>query len=407
MGWSFLILLAAFNWYAPAPHRRLLWHADTLRGAVGIVQRDFVAWWQLAGTADRIAFFASFLLMIVAVFLLPYFVILPFGARPGPNKPCIRHVARTVLLGSGMMHWWGAAFVGLFLVYAARGVSSIVTDYAQALSPVLLIFALLSMWTIGVLIVAVRREYRGPQDFPEPHDPWCDDCGYILSGIDPAGRCPECGRPIVDSLGPDIRPPTPWDRRPRFTNVRLVAAQLWAIARRPRTLFFSMPTLSGQAAAQRRLLGSVLVLFLLALPIVPLLYVLLDAEWNWAVVPSSLAMALTWAVFGLMMVGIETTGIATFSRFRGQRIYLATSAKITAYSAILMIPWIILGGGQLIAYTCISVLHAGGIRSLFQVGLRGEQVILAISLIVAHIGGLIWYELTVYRGLCAIQYANK
>jgi hypothetical protein len=32
---------------------------------------------------------------------------------------------------------------------------------------------------------------------------------------------------------------------------------------------------------------------------------------------------------------------------------------------------------------------------------------LAISLAVAHIGGLIWYELVVYRGIRAIQFANK
>jgi hypothetical protein len=34
-------------------------------------------------------------------------------------------------------------------------------------------------------------------------------------------------------------------------------------------------------------------------------------------------------------------------------------------------------------------------------------VALAGSLAVAHIGGLLWYELTVYRGIRAVQYANR
>ena len=82
---------------------------------------------------------------------------------------------------------------------------------------------------------------------------------------------------------------------------------------------------------------------------------------------------------------------------------------MTAYSAILMVPWILLGGAQLVAYTFVANMHQNpnGIQYFFHVGNRGEQVILAFSLSLAHIGGLLWYELTVYRGIRAIQYANK
>ncbi|MFG0283864.1 MAG: hypothetical protein ACF8R7_05535 [Phycisphaerales bacterium JB039] len=33
-----------------------------------------------------------------------------------------------------------------------------------------------------------------------PGDPYCAECGYILTGLTDTARCPECGRPIVDVL---------------------------------------------------------------------------------------------------------------------------------------------------------------------------------------------------------------
>ena len=38
-------------------------------------------------------------------------------------------------------------------------------------------------------------------------DPMCEWCGYTVAYLDPTGRCPECGRPIEDSLRADTRKP--------------------------------------------------------------------------------------------------------------------------------------------------------------------------------------------------------
>ena len=70
-----------------------------------------------------------------------------------------------------------------------------------------------------------------------------------------------------------------------------------------------------------------------------------------------------------------------------------------------MLPWVVLGGTQLIVYSYLA--NNNTIKHLVHGSLRGEQVVLAVSLGIAHIGGLLWYELTVYRGIRAVQYANK
>ena len=45
---------------------------------------------------------------------------------------------------------------------------------------------------------------------PETTDVLCEKCGYVLNGLPPDGRCPECGKPVAESVG-DGRLPTPWD----------------------------------------------------------------------------------------------------------------------------------------------------------------------------------------------------
>src|SRR4051812_5178876 len=41
----------------------------------------------------------------------------------------------------------------------------------------------------------------------------CESCGYGLEGLPVSGKCPECGKPIAESL-PSNRTGTAWQRRP-------------------------------------------------------------------------------------------------------------------------------------------------------------------------------------------------
>jgi hypothetical protein len=66
-----------------------------------------------------------------------------------------------------------------------------------------------SVWILWALFRATGARRAVP---PIQRPPMCEFCGYNLTGTAIDGRCPECGVPAIDSLGPDVRPGTGWER---------------------------------------------------------------------------------------------------------------------------------------------------------------------------------------------------
>jgi hypothetical protein len=86
---------------------------------------------------------------------------------------------------------------------------------------------------------------------PEETDILCENCGYMLNGLPPSGRCPECGQEIDLSVSERFRKPPLWedigDPRPKWLRFLLTTAQ---IIFRP-TRFFRGTTSRGQIEPAR------------------------------------------------------------------------------------------------------------------------------------------------------------
>jgi hypothetical protein len=94
---------------------------------------------------------------------------------------------------------------------------------------------------------------------PDDTDILCEHCGYVLNGLPPDGRCPECGELVADSAGTD-RMPTAWDvavtASPgrRFAGVGPFVATTWQAIIGPkrfyRTLAVHAPAQSARSFAK-------------------------------------------------------------------------------------------------------------------------------------------------------------
>jgi hypothetical protein len=107
------------------------------------------------------------------------------------------------------------------------------------------------LWWIGVLLRLGAR-YAGPAEGPgwTPRRPTCFRCGYLLTGLQTDGRCPECGLEVTASL--------PMPRAlPRWAEARGMVGRwarflptLWEILRRPQ-FFTTLAVYRGREAAIR------------------------------------------------------------------------------------------------------------------------------------------------------------
>lgn len=89
------------------------------------------------------------------------------------------------------------------------------------------IVILACIWFLWALLrgLGADRPVRTPE-----HPPMCRACGYNLTGLPPDGRCPECGRPVADSIGPDASPGPAWERPadPSGGYLRTLYAWMWS-----------------------------------------------------------------------------------------------------------------------------------------------------------------------------------
>jgi len=93
--------------------------------------------------------------------------------------------------------------------------------------------AVCTTWVLWALLRAVGAERRLT---PIDHPPTCEFCGYNLTGAAADGRCPECGDPVVRSLGPETRPGTRWEHRRKIGRLQAWWACAVGAVRRPNTI---------------------------------------------------------------------------------------------------------------------------------------------------------------------------
>jgi hypothetical protein len=240
----------------------------------------------------------------------------------------------------------------------------------------------------------------------------CEDCGYPVADLSPSANCPECARPIQNSL-PAARPGSPWQNRRGIrggfvgwldTAIRLVRA--------PRLLFASL-RINAVGSNPLLLINLTIAGLIAAAPWVGVLWFdptrgSADGAILLLRIPLLLAYAAVFAFLFWVLTRVECLGIEFIAKRRGWRLLPAAARQVCAHASY---GWILaalaldvgLGAthflpvaGQKITGRTVTVEVLNAILSF----LPGAPPLLAFLL------GLFAFEWLVYIGVRACRWAN-
>lgn len=247
----------------------------------GFLVRDLRSFVQhLSFTLMSAAVCAIIVLVIEAGFGLSALMLLPWGDAKAPVRPLWRQALRTVWLHTGHLVLGGAVYGSLqvlcdnllrpewwypyTLVNSPQSRATLTLLrwlYDNHVYLLVIAFAAIAIWCLWALLRAMTTPLL-PAETSRP--PLCEACGYNLSHHDISARCPECGRPVVQSLGDGLRSIVPWGSygsKARRTGFWRVTLDAWFD---PERFFMGLSVADGLGSAGR-FLGNHLLLAVVGL----------------------------------------------------------------------------------------------------------------------------------------------
>lgn len=237
-----------------------------------------------------------------------------------------------------------------------------------------------------------------------PDRPWkdeytllCEKCGYVIEGLDQSGNCPECGKPIAESL-PERRVGTPWQQSP---GVGSLVRTWWMTLRHPlRTL--DVMRVDGLKATSLRW-TTILIAACIPAPLSFTVWIESGGNVLWftgffVLTPLLLTMGL------ILLTRLEAEGLCFFSKRRHGRLDRRASLTVVSHGCV---GWLIVSTGVLLGtvllwLTATSALRdrPTGVTNFFGLG---ALTFLSLTPLL----GFLFFETFAYLGLRRCKYANR
>lgn len=212
----------------------------------------------------------------------------------------------------------------------------------------------------------------------------CERCGYVLDGSPRDGPCPECGKPVRDSL-PEFRPDTPWQQKP---GVKAWLATAILLLDSPRRLFVQLRVGTD---ARSDLQAAMLIVVNCLLAVVPLALLLLVG------VPNRLAIDAAILCGCLVILTlIEAVGLSFIASRRNWRVPRRLARSICAHASLGWCITVPVMGFLALAETGIGVLIPKTLAMLPYWWPLGFGLL----------AGMLYFQTLAYLGVRACKYAN-
>ncbi|GJM18346.1 MAG: hypothetical protein DHS20C14_05590 [Phycisphaeraceae bacterium] len=255
-----------------------------------------------------------------------------------------------------------------------------------------------------------------PTPWEDEYTLLCERCGYVVEGLDPASNCPECGKPIAESL-PERRVGTPWQQgaHPVSLCMSWAGAILEPHTTLDRLRFDPLPFLRSSRVmilATALLTGLVITIVAAQALIVdwerqPLISEKSDLD---PIVPIfAFIGGVMYGSFAALLIAcltaIETAGLMFIGSRRGCRIDFRASAIICAHGSI---GWLL----GIAGYAIVWFLYNGWSRPA---GLAFNATaewsypweLDALWILLLPLAGFLFFEIFAWLGLRRCKFANR
>lgn len=261
-----------------------------------------------------------------------------------------------------------------------------------------------SFWMLWALFRAVGARRAIP---PIARPPTCESCGYNLSGTPLESRCPECGTPAVDSLGPDARAGTACERGGGWA-ARL-RCSLDAVLR-PQHLGRQIQVTTQSLRHCRCLCFPLLTAFVALAAAPPIGYIIVEGlnplehatAYITTLAPLAGAIATTLLLATAMLVAAVVGMIQTLM---SRRNLLPAAIQMASHLGLLLAAWGLFAGGWFVL--AVFGLKGGWFHVLARQYSVVEDLVAVVFLLVPQ---LIWPAVVfvlAWKGTAAARYANR
>tara|TARA_R110000744_G_scaffold367131_1_gene476488 strand:+ start:351 stop:1169 length:819 start_codon:yes stop_codon:yes gene_type:complete len=254
---------------------------------------------------------------------------------------------------------------------------------------------------------------RRKHEWKDEYTLLCERCGYILEDLDHALPCPECGKPISESL-PERRVGTPWQQKPGFKSL----LQTWWM-----TVKHPLKTLDAINLNERMTMGLATSSLLYSGGFIYLLIQMIEIMNPYSDLTvrltslGGIGSAILLITIFVVLTVIELTGLKVISKSRGFRITEPVAYQIVNHGSV---GWVWCGTFIALSFYCLvqSGMHntnwneypplpwsqrpfvTGYTLSIYYKNL--SLILFLLSLV-----GFIFFETFAYLGLRRCKYANR